>query len=48
MRLRGIAAADRALQAYRDPQRVMNLDLVIGWAGYGLLIPALNWLYLPG
>ena len=48
MQSRGIAAADRALRAYRDPRRVTNLDLVIGWAGYAVLISVLNWLYPPG
>lgn len=44
-RARGIAAAGRALRAYRDTRRVTSLDLAIGWAGFGLLISALNWLY---
>ncbi|HTY66745.1 MAG TPA: hypothetical protein VMH36_08845 [Alphaproteobacteria bacterium] len=39
----GIAAAGRALRAYRDPRRVTNLDLVIGWAGLcGSDEPAVN------
>ncbi len=48
MQSRGIAAAGRALRAYRDPRRVTNLDLVIGWAGFAVLISVLNWLYPPG
>ncbi len=45
---RGLSAAGRVLAAYRDPRRVTNLDLAIGWAGFGGLISVLNWLYPPG
>ena len=45
---RGMAAAGRVRQALGDPRRVTNLDLAVGWAGYALLISALNWLYPPG
>lgn len=48
LRARGVAAAARALAAYRDPRRVTNLDLAIGWAGFGALISLLNWLSASG
>lgn len=48
LRTRGLTTAGRALAAYRDPRRVTNLDLAIGWVGYGVLISVLNWLYPPG
>ncbi len=42
---RGVAAAGRALRAYKDPQRVSSLDLAIGWLGFAVLISILNGLY---
>lgn len=45
---RGVAAAGRALAAYRDPRRVTNFDLAIGWTVFGVLISVLNGLYPPG
>jgi len=42
LRARGLIAAERAFAAYRDPHRVTNLDLAIGWAGYAILISVLN------
>jgi len=47
LRSRGVSAAGRALAAYRDPRRVTNLDLVIGWGGYAVLISVLSRLYPP-
>lgn len=44
----GVAAAGRALQAYRAPNRVTNLDLLIGWAGFALLVSVMIRLYAPG
>ena len=43
LQTKGVAAAGRALAAYRDPRRVTHLDLVIGWMGYAALMSVLNW-----
>lgn len=45
LRAEGVAAAGRALAAYRDPRRVTSLDLVFGWTAFAVLISVLNWIY---
>jgi len=42
LQAKDLAAGKRALAAYRDPHRVTNLDLAIGWTGYAVLISVLN------
>ena len=44
LQAKGLAAAKRASAAYRDPHRVTNLDLAIGWTGFAFLVSILNWL----
>jgi hypothetical protein len=42
LRKRGLPAAAAALEAYRDPRRITNLDLAVAWACFFLLAPRLS------